>query len=147
MRFVDTNVLIYAVSERPDETAKRRMARDLLESNDLALSVQVLQEFYAQATRRSRPDALPHDTAARFIDSLLRFPIQPITLNILWTALAFRQRFGLSYWDCAILAAAKQSGFGALRRHERRPGLRRPARHQPVRERRPTSLGPEGGSL
>ena len=110
MRFVDTNVLIYAVSERPDETAKRRMARDLLESNDLALSVQVLQEFYAQATRRSRPDALPHDTAARFIDSLLRFPIQPITLNILWTALAFRQRFGLSYWDCAILAAAKQSG-------------------------------------
>src|SRR5260370_27724912 len=34
-----------------------------------ALSVQVLQEFYVQATRGSRPDAIGHDQAVRLIAS------------------------------------------------------------------------------
>ena len=55
MRFVDTNILIYAVSADSDDVGKRRRALDLLAASDLALSVQVLQEFYGQATRASRP--------------------------------------------------------------------------------------------
>lgn len=55
MRFVDTNVLLYAVSTLPDEAAKATKAQALLMDRDLALSVQVLQEFYVQATRKSRP--------------------------------------------------------------------------------------------
>ena len=51
MRFVDTNVLLYAVSPLSVEIDKRRRARELLEQPDLAISVQVLQEFYHQATR------------------------------------------------------------------------------------------------
>ena len=50
MRFVDTNILIYAVSENPDESDKQRIALRLLNAEELALSVQVLQEFYHQAT-------------------------------------------------------------------------------------------------
>jgi predicted nucleic acid-binding protein len=43
LQFVDTNVLLYAISTAPDEAAKAREARRLLDGEDLAISVQVLQ--------------------------------------------------------------------------------------------------------
>lgn len=49
-RFVDTNILLYAVSALPEEADKRRRARAPLAKGDLAVSVQVLQKFYHQAT-------------------------------------------------------------------------------------------------
>ncbi len=49
MRFVDTNVMLYSVSTAPAESEKAAKARELLRSRDLALSVQVLQEFYVKA--------------------------------------------------------------------------------------------------
>ncbi len=55
MRFVDTNILLYAASTAPEERQKAEVALTLLEAEDLALSVQVLQEFYVQATRATRP--------------------------------------------------------------------------------------------
>ena len=88
MRFVDTNVLIYAVSAAAQDEEKRRRALDLLARSDLALSVQVLQEFYVQSTRPSRPGALTHAEAVAFTESLYRFPVQAITLDVLHTALA-----------------------------------------------------------
>ena len=61
--FVDTNVLLYAVSTVADEADKRRTARAILDRDDLVLSVQVLQEFYVQATRATKPDRLAHEPA------------------------------------------------------------------------------------
>ena len=58
VRFADTNVLLYAISRDPAEQDKAKRANDILAERDLALSVQVLQEFYVQATRASRPDAI-----------------------------------------------------------------------------------------
>ena len=110
MRFVDTNVLIYAVSAAAEDAEKRRRALDVLAARDLALSVQVLQEFYMQATRPSRAGALIHDEAVSFIDAMQRFPVQTITLDVMRAAFAIRKRFDLSYWDSAILAAARACG-------------------------------------
>lgn len=110
MRFLDTNVLIHAVSAAAEDAGKRRRALGLLDERDLALSVQVLQEFYVQATRPSRPGALTHDEAVNFTEALQRFPVQAITLEVMRAALATRRRFGLSYWDSAILAAARIRG-------------------------------------
>lgn len=45
MRFVDTNVLLYAVSRESTEAGKADRANELLFAGDVALSVQVLQEF------------------------------------------------------------------------------------------------------
>ena len=39
-------------------------------------SVQVLQEFYVQATRASRPDPITRQQAVRLIESFRRFPVQ-----------------------------------------------------------------------
>ena len=110
MRFVDTNVLVYAVSTASEDHEKRLLALDLLTRRDVVLSVQVLQEFYVQSTRPSRPGALTHGEAAAFTESLQRFPVRAITLDVMHAALDICDRFGLSYWDSAILAAARLSG-------------------------------------
>lgn len=110
MRFLDTNVLLYAVSCYPGEHDKAERANQILATRDVALSVQVLQEFYVQATRASRPDRLTHHQAATLVESFLRFPVQEITTSVMLAALATRQRFGISYWDAAILEASRSLG-------------------------------------
>lgn len=110
MRFVDTNVVLYAISSDADERAKADIARELLSSADVGLSVQVLQEFYVQATRSNRSDRLTHDQASQLVESFLRFPTQAITSHVMLSALAARERFGISYWDAAIIEAARTLG-------------------------------------
>ena len=110
MRFVDTNVLLYAISRDTAEQEKAKRANDILAERDLALSVQVLQEFYVQATRVSRPDALGHQQAVRLIESFRRFPVQDLTSGIMMAALDTRQRFRLSYRDAAIIEASRAMG-------------------------------------
>ena len=114
MRFVDTNVLLYAVSTVPGEATKARMARGLLEADDLALSVQVLQEFYVQATRAGRADRLSHEQAALLVESWLRFPVQESTVVLLRGAFEIKRRHRLSYWDAAIVEAARLLGCETL---------------------------------
>lgn len=110
MRFVDTDVLLYAISQDAHEQEQAVIARDILAERDLGLSVQVLQEFYVQATRDSRADRLTHEQAAELVDSFERFPVQEATLALVHAALDTRQRFGISYWDAAILEAARTLG-------------------------------------
>ena len=110
MRFVDTNVLLYAVSKAPGEAAKTTKALDLLNEPDLALSVQVLQEFYVRATRATRADRLSHQQASALVEAFIRFTVQDLTLGVVRAALVTRERFGLSYWDSAIIEAARALG-------------------------------------
>ncbi len=75
MRIIDTNVLLYAISRNPADQDKAKRASDILADRDLALSVQVLQEFYVQATRVSRPDPITHQQAVRLVESFRQFPV------------------------------------------------------------------------
>jgi predicted nucleic acid-binding protein len=110
MRFVDTNILLYAVSTAPEEQRKAQAALAVLDSTDLALSVQVLQEFYVQATRPNKSERLTHEQAVLLIESFLRFPVQEITLSIMKAALDTKERFQIAYWDAAIIESAKALG-------------------------------------
>ncbi len=110
MQFVDTNILLYAISRDSAEQDKAKRANDILAGRDLALSVQVLQEFYVQATRASRPDPITHEQAVQLIESFRRFPVQDITSSILTAALDTRKRYQLSYWDSAIIEACRVMG-------------------------------------
>jgi predicted nucleic acid-binding protein len=113
-RFIDTNILLYSISTDPAETRKRDTAIALLEDDDLALSVQVLQEFYVQATRATRSDALDHEIAVGFIRTWLRFTVQEMTLLVVLDALDIKAAHALSYWDAAIVAAARALGCREL---------------------------------
>jgi predicted nucleic acid-binding protein len=110
VRFADTSVLLYAISRDPAEQDKAKRANDILAERDLALSVQVLQEFYVQATRASRPDAIGHRQAVLLIESFRRFPVQDITTGVMTAALDACQRFQLSYWDATIIEASRALG-------------------------------------
>jgi len=108
--FLDTNILLYSISRNPAESLKRDRAIALLDDDSGALSIQVLQEFYVQATRGSRADALSHELAVGLIEAWSRFRIQDMTLPILRAALQIRQARGFSFWDSAIIAAALALG-------------------------------------
>lgn len=114
MRLVDTNVLLYAVSRLPEEASKRMRARELLAEPELCVSVQVLQEFYHQATRSNRPGRMTHEDALEFMEPIMLLPVQAITREIFRDAVAISRRFRLSYWDGAILAAAHACGCEAV---------------------------------
>lgn len=122
MRFVDTSILIYSVSPLAEDARKCALAVALLQARDLALSVQVLQEFYVQATRPTRPQRLTHDEAASFISAWLRFPVQPNTVSLLRAALAAKARFQISFWDAAIIEAARAAGCRQILSDDLIPG-------------------------
>ncbi len=114
MRFPDTNVLLYAISTDPAERPKADRANRILATRDICLSVQVLQEFYVQATRASRPDAISHDQAVGLIEAWCRFPVAALDTTVMRAALVTRQQFGISYWDAAIIEASRSLGCGVV---------------------------------
>jgi predicted nucleic acid-binding protein len=113
-QFVDTNVLLYSISTAAGETAKAQRARTILQDRDLRLSVQVLQEFYVQATRGSRHDALNHDQAAGLVQSFRRFRPAATTPELAMAAMDTCARYRISYWDAAIIEAARMLGCDTL---------------------------------
>jgi predicted nucleic acid-binding protein len=114
VQFLDTNVLLYSISKTPSETDKAARANELMDRGDLGISVQVLQEFYVQATRATRPDALTHRQAAGLVESFLRFPTKNIDISIMLAALEACETFGISYWDAAIIEAARAMGCDSV---------------------------------
>ena len=73
------------------------------------LSAQVLQEFIANALRKPRLGISEAN-----IDAMLRMAalvrVQPITHELVISAVILRRTFPLSHWDATILAAAKELG-------------------------------------
>ncbi|MCY4633302.1 MAG: PIN domain-containing protein [Acidobacteria bacterium] len=121
--FVDTNVLLYAVSTAPDEKKKNGTARAILDRDDLVVSAQVLQEFYVQATRATKPDRLAHDAAVNLVESWLRFRIVETTVPLVQQALATAARWRISYWDAAIVEAARRGGCPEVLSEDLQPGM------------------------
>lgn len=108
--FVDTNVLLYTIDEDPASAPKRSRAQQLLLSERWGWSVQVAAEFYVNATSAKRPFRLAASDAAALVETWFEFPTIELTPELFRAAIDVQQRFLLSYWDAAILAAAKQMG-------------------------------------
>jgi predicted nucleic acid-binding protein len=90
------------------------MARTILATHEIALSVQVLQEFYTQATRASRDDRVTHEDALAVLEHLVVLPVQALTTEIVLAAIATAARFQISYWDAAIVEAARALGCATV---------------------------------
>ena len=73
--FLDTNVLIYAVSSDPSEAPKKEKALDLIEHSEFGLSAQVLQEFYVTVTRKIALPLSPDDACRAPIEQFRCFPV------------------------------------------------------------------------
>lgn len=107
--FLDTNIVLYAASAKVEDDKKRLTALELMEDGDFATSAQVHQEFYNVATRKNDPP-MAHDEALEWLSDLARFPVIPITRELVVRGAEYSRRYQLSYWDGAIIAAAHVSG-------------------------------------
>jgi predicted nucleic acid-binding protein len=105
--FVDTNILLYAISTDPAERQKSARAQRLLTEENWAWSAQIAAEFMNASTsvRRARPLSLL--AAERWIDAWLAFPMLPVDRHIVKEAIRLAKQFGISYFDAQVIAAAK----------------------------------------
>ena len=97
--FVDTNVFLYALSDRPGEKAKAERARRLLLNENWGWSVQVAGEFYNIATSAKREFQLSHASAMEYVRTWLNFPTASLHPATVLSAMELRQRFQVSYED------------------------------------------------
>jgi predicted nucleic acid-binding protein len=114
-RFVDTNILLYAYDDSAG--TKRDQARTLLEelweSREGCLSVQVLQEFFVNATRKiAKP--LNAETAKEIVADMSHWHMHvPAAVDVLG-AIGIHQRAGISFWDSMIVRSAAEMGCKVL---------------------------------
>lgn len=111
--FLDTNVLVYAALGRFAEPRKHERARALMAETNFGLSSQVLQEFVVNATRKS-DKPLTMEAALDWIDALADRPCMAVDRELVMDAGHLAQRYKISYWDSALVAAAMRLGTGTL---------------------------------
>jgi predicted nucleic acid-binding protein len=109
--FLDTNILIYAASK--DDARKRKIASSLIEAGEFGVSAQVLGEFYNTATLKMRETMTP-DQAEAWIDLLLLQQCEALNAELVKSGVRVARRYGISYWDGAIVAAAEALGAPIL---------------------------------
>jgi predicted nucleic acid-binding protein len=123
--FFDTNVLVYAVdssdSERQDKAIDcfSRALRD----DTIALSTQVLQEFYHVTTRKLRPPLSPKE-AAQQVSRLCGFQVLGASAHSVTGAIELAQQHQLSWWDALILEAALRANADVLYSEDGQHGQR-----------------------
>jgi predicted nucleic acid-binding protein len=85
----------------------------LIGQKRFGLSAQVLAEFYTVATRKA-DFGMPPDRALEWIENLEEFPCLAVDAGLVKTAAEASVRHRISYWDGAILAAARAMGAPIL---------------------------------
>lgn len=113
--FLDTNVLVYAYDQH--DLNKQAKAQDLLTSGmtteSAVLSSQVLGEFFVVVTRKIK-DPVSAEDAQRIIELLSMFPVVDIDVTLVKRAIETLTRYGISYWDALIVAAAERAGCSKI---------------------------------
>ena len=113
--FVDTNVLLYSfdTSAGVKRDKALELVAELWRGGNACISVQVLQEFYVNATRKL-PNPLPSATAERIISSLSRWEVHAPTAEDVLGAIGLQRDAQLSFWDAMILTSAGKLGCSVL---------------------------------
>ncbi|MGH7483253.1 MAG: PIN domain-containing protein [Longimicrobiales bacterium] len=106
--FVDTNVLVYLRDSRDlakQKSAAEWMAR-LWESRAGRVSMQVLNEYYVTVTAKLDP-GLPIESAREDVVALRAWAPLESPRDLTEAAWATQDRWGFSFWDSLIVAAAR----------------------------------------
>ena len=123
--FVDANILVYAHdrSESRKLPVAQALLEELWESRLGRLSTQVLQEFYAVATRKFDP---PMSAAeAREVVALYgTWPLVLVDLSLILVASRLEEQHQLSFWDALIVEAARRAGATRLATEDLQDGRR-----------------------
>jgi predicted nucleic acid-binding protein len=113
LAFFDTNVLIYAddaSAPRKQECAISLIAQHQRQSSAV-LSLQVLQEYFAAATRKLGVAA---ETAQRKVEILARGKVVRFTERDVIAAIELHRLNRISFWDAMIVHAARAANCAVL---------------------------------
>jgi predicted nucleic acid-binding protein len=105
--FLDTNVLIYAASEKNRDPRRAPIAEELIARTAFGVSGQTLAEFTAVARGKS---LLGDDLLDQWLVLLGTCPLVPVDEAYVRAGLDFARRYGIHYYDAALLAAAERLG-------------------------------------
>ncbi|MGH8523041.1 MAG: PIN domain-containing protein [Gammaproteobacteria bacterium] len=121
--FLDTNVLVY--TDDHDTPDKQRVALDLVERFRLqrtgVVSTQVLQEYFAAATRKLK---VRPDLARRKVEIFARLDLVQVDLDVILSAIDLHRLQTVSFWDALIVRAALASGCTVLMSEDLQIGQR-----------------------
>lgn len=113
--FVDTNILVYAYDA--EAGVKRERAVEKLKqlwTNDTGrVSVQVLQEFYVNVTRKLKT-TVARSTAREVVSAYGAWVREPTTPETVVRATDIAELAQIPFWDALIVAAAEQVGAAQL---------------------------------
>jgi len=113
--FLDTNIVIYTydASAGLKHEIARQIMTDLWTSGNGILSTQVLQEFYANVTRKI-PKPLDLDLARQIVADLLKWDVVVNGGDSILDAVDIQKRHNLSFWDAMIISSAVSGGAVTL---------------------------------
>ena len=110
-RFVDTNILVYAHDTSAGDKWERARAllEQLWDTRDGCLSVQILQEFFVNVTRKI-PKPLDTEAAEEIVADLSRWHVHVPAGDDVLGAIGLHQRTGISFWDAMMVRSAVEIG-------------------------------------
>lgn len=121
--FLDTNVLVYTDDhDAPDKQAAAiALTNRLRHTREGVVSTQVLQEYYAVATKKL---GVPAFAARSKVELFGRLDLVRIDLDLLLAAIDLQARASLSFWDALVVRAAQASGCSVLYTEDLQHGQR-----------------------
>ena len=123
--FIDTNIFIYAI-DAAEPIKKKRAIERISQARDegtVALSTQVLQEFYSITTRKLRP-ALAAQEASQYVKQLCEFQVIGADMQSIQAACALAAKHKLQWWDALILESALRAQATTLVSEDGQAGQR-----------------------
>jgi predicted nucleic acid-binding protein len=121
--FLDTNILVYA--DDADAGPKRAQAQALvlgaLASGDAVISTQVLQEYFAVATRKL---SVASEAAQKKVEVLAVLVAVTIDADHVIESIKLHRLYNLSFWDALIVHAARRAGCDRVMTEDLQSGQR-----------------------
>jgi predicted nucleic acid-binding protein len=113
--FVDTNIFLYSrdASEPEKQVIASARLDELWEKRTGRISVQVLNEYFVNVTRKLDPGLSPEE-AWDDVEALAAWEPAPLDMAMLTRAFAVLRRYGLSWWDSMIVAAAEATDCSVI---------------------------------
>lgn len=111
VNFIDTNVWIYAHLRMPSEPKHPLALAFINQLENGVVSPQVIAEYYNVMLKNGKDNAWIQSNLVAILDCTR---LQPLNAAVVQRAFLIRNRYGFSYWDCQIIAAAMEAGCTTL---------------------------------
>jgi len=113
--FLDTSILVYALAadDRKRSPVAQKLLLELMRTQSLHTSTQVLQELFVTLTRKVRTPLMA-EQALRYLDQIAAWPVAVLDYGAVRSAIELCSTSSLSFWYALVVVAAARSGAKRL---------------------------------